>query len=204
MSDTTSSQNAQPLHEVTLPDFYIDIYEITYGDFLKFKSNANYSDDVLTNPIRGVSWYEAEAYCLWLGKRLPTEIEWEKAARGTDGRRFVWGNEFNKENANFGKTVKPGGGWEKDKSAYNIYDLNGNVSEWTSSWYLPYPNAPYQDKNYGKKYKVIRGGAINKTEHGFLEEFNSLYYRNFAPPSLRSWDTGFRCAKSSFPNTTKN
>jgi len=196
MSDTTSSRNARPAQEMNLESFYIDFHEVTYGEFLQFKPTATYNEGRLNHPVRGVSWYEADAYCQWRGKRLPTEEEWEKAARGTDGRLFVWGNEFNREWANFGKTVQPPATFAKDTSVSGVFDMNGNVSEWTSSWYLPYPNAKYEDLNYGKKFKVIRGGAFQRRKHGFLEQFVTLPYRSFAPRELRSWDTGFRCAKS--------
>lgn len=196
VSDRTSSKNAQPRQEITLDAFYMDIHEVTYGEFLRFKPQARYAEGRLTHPVQGVSWFEADAYCLWLGKRLPTESEWEKAARGLEGNLYVWGNEFKRENANFKKTVQPPGKQPQDLSEWGIYDLNGNVSEWTASWYLPYPGSTFKDRNFGTKYKVIRGGAINKREHGFIKEFALLPYRNFAPPQMRSWDTGFRCARS--------
>lgn len=196
ISETTSSANAQPMQKYYLNDFYIDKYEVAYEDFINFKPQAQYKNGLTGEPVRGVSWYEADAYCLWKGKRLPTEFEWEKAARGKDGRLFVWGSEFDKDAANLERTVKRTGSSPKDKSLYGVYDMNGNVSEWTSSWYLPYPIANHEDKRFGKKYKVTRGGAINKRKHGFLLEFALLPYRNYVPPDIRSWDTGFRCAKS--------
>ena len=116
----------------------------------------------MKDPVRGISWYEAEAYCLWLGKRLPTEFEWERAARGREGNLYVWGNEFNRENANFGKTVQPGGSFPKDTNEAGAQDLTGNVSEWTGSWYQPYPGSLFKDANYGEKYKVIRGAPSTK------------------------------------------
>lgn len=196
ISDRTSSMNAQPQQEKSLAAFYLDIEEVNYADFMRFKPQAQYPEGRSHQPIRGISWYEADAYCLWLGKRLPTEFEWEKAARGVEGNLYVWGNDFHRENANFGKTVQPTGKHPKDVSEFGVFDLNGNVSEWTSNWYLPYPDSSFKDPNYGLKYKVIRGGALNKREHGFLKAFALLPYRNFAPPQMRSWDTGFRCARS--------
>jgi len=108
----------------------------------------------------------------------------------------VWGNNFEKGIANFGKQTQPVNALEGDVSSYNIWGMNGNVSEWTSSWYLPYPDSVLQDKNYGKKFKVTRGGSIHKRKHGFLKQFAMLPYRNISPPEMRFWDTGFRCAKS--------
>ena len=154
MSDKTSGLNAQPKQTLFLETFYMDRYEITYEDFIKFKPKAKYSIQNPKEPARGVNWFEADSYCLFIGKRLPTEFEWEKAARGLDDRLFVWGNEFNKRNANFSKIVHPVDIKNKDKSSFGIWGMNGNVSEWTSSWYQRYPQSSHNDKNYGKKFKL--------------------------------------------------
>jgi formylglycine-generating enzyme required for sulfatase activity len=196
MSDTTLSLNAQPAQKIYLKSFFIDQFEVTYETFHRFKPKFRYETVNPNEPIRGVSWYEADAYCLFQGKRLPTEIEWEKAARGPDERLFVWGKQFRQENANFGKQVRPVGSLPNDTSVYGIGDLNGNVSEWTANWYSPYKNSEFKDDLYGKKVKVIRGGSFHKVKHGLMKEFTVLPYRNFAPPQERFWDTGFRCAKS--------
>lgn len=196
LSERTASMNAQPAQKRAVGPFYIDRYEVTYEQFLRFKPQAKYEGGAAGEPMRGVSWYEADAYCQWLGKRLPTEFEWEKSARGTDGRIFTWGNEFQRDYANLGKSVKPPGSFEKDKSPFDVYDMNGNVAEWTASAYRPYPNSNYADQNFGETLKVIRGGSIQRKEHGFMKEFATLFYRNYAPPAMRAWDTGFRCAKS--------
>ncbi|MFL2947995.1 MAG: SUMF1/EgtB/PvdO family nonheme iron enzyme [Nitrospinales bacterium] len=74
--------------------------------------------------------------------------------------------------------------------------MNGNVSEWTSSWYQPYPNSSHQDENYGKKLKVTRGGSYFKRDHGFMKDFVMIPFRNISPLNARFWDTGFRCALS--------
>ena len=196
MSDATLSLNAQPAQKTYLKSFFIDQFEVTYETFHRFKPRFRYETANPNEPIRGVSWYEADAYCLFQGKRLPTEIEWEKAARGPDERLFVWGKQFRQENANFGKQVRPVGSLPNDTSIYGIGDLNGNVSEWTANWYNPYKNSEFKDNLYGEKVKVIRGGSFHKTRHGLMKEFTVLSYRNFAPPQERFWDTGFRCAKS--------
>ena len=196
MSDKTSSLNAQPEQQYFLKSFYIDKFEVTYEEFIVFKPQAKYPTKQINLPVRGVNEYEAEAYCIWIGKRLPTEYEWEKAARGKDNRLFVWGSNFKKGYANFGKQVMPINSLGDDVSSYGVWGMNGNVSEWTSSWYQPYPNSDYHDKSFGKKFKVTRGGSIQKREHGFMKEFTMITHRNIAPPEMRFWDTGFRCAKS--------
>ncbi len=196
LSERTTGKNAQPQQKYKVDPFFIDRYEVAYDQFLRFKPQAKYEGGMPGEPVRGVSWYEADAYCLWMNKRLPTEYEWEKSARGTDGRVFTWGNEFARENANLGRSVQRAGSFEKDKSPYAVYDLNGNVAEWTASSYLPYPNAVFEDPNFGGKLKVVRGGSIQRSEHGFMKEFAMLFYRNYAPPAIRALDTGFRCAKS--------
>lgn len=196
MSEKTAGLNAQPKQTLFLETFYIDRYETTYSDFIKFKPQAKYTTQVPEEPVRGVSWFEADSYCLSKGKRLPTEFEWEKAAKGSDNRLFVWGDEFNKENANFSKTVNSVKTKNKDISNFGVWGMNGNVSEWTSSWYQPYPHSTHKDENYGKKFKVTRGGSFFKRDHGFMKEFAMVPYRNISPLNAKFWDTGFRCAWS--------
>ena len=196
ISENTTGINAQPKQTLFLETFFIDQYETTYEEFLKFKPKAKYSTHFINEPVRGVSWFEADSYCLSIGKRLPTEFEWEKAARGLDNRLFVWGNEFNKGNANFSKKVIGIHTKNKDKSIFGVWGMNGNVSEWTSSWYQPYPNSSHQDENYGKKLKVTRGGSYFKRDHGFMKDFVMIPFRNISPLNARFWDTGFRCAFS--------
>ena len=196
MSDATLSLNAQPAQKVYLKPFFIDQFEVTFESFHRFKPKFKYETINRSEPIRGVSWYEADAYCLSQGKRLPTEVEWEKAARGSDERLFVWGDQFSQENANFGNQVRSIGSLPSDTSVYGVSDLNGNVSEWTASWYNSYNKSAFKDILYGENVKVIRGGSFHKMKHGLMKEFIILPYRNFAPPQERFWDTGFRCAKS--------
>ncbi len=195
-SERTTGLNAQPQQEVHLDSFYIDRHEVTYADFMRFKPQAKYKVTALNEPMRGINWYEADAYCAWIDKRLPTEFEWEKSARDGDDRIFVWGQEPHNDWASLGKTVQPVGSFKKDISLAGVFDMTGNVSEWTASWYRPYPDSTYKDENFGEKLKVSRGGGIQKREHGFMQEFITIPYRNPLPPKGRFWDTGFRCALS--------
>jgi formylglycine-generating enzyme required for sulfatase activity len=115
-----------------------------------------------SHPAVGASWFEADAFARYSGKRLLTEAEWERAARGTDGRKFPWGNRFEtgvrkKPSGEAGPTY-PVGANPADVSPAGAYDMGGNVAEWTSSWLEPYPGTKYPGRNWGKR-KVPRGGC---------------------------------------------
>jgi len=200
-----------PQRQVTLPAYDIDRYEIT---------NAQYQRYVATtqarapkgwpsgrppagrehHPVTHVNWYEAQAYCQWAGKRLPTEAEWEKAARGTDGREYPWGNEFDEKRANTGGSgvgdLAPVGQFPQGASPYGVEDLAGNVWEWTADWYQPYPGSVYQTKDFGQKFKVLRGSSWGGTGHYALPYFYRSAHRFYINPEYSFADTGFRCAKS--------
>ncbi len=164
-----------PMRTVFLPDYYIDRYPVTNRDWKRYMDEtrafaprhwggleipAGFED----HPVHRISWYEACAYGEWAGKRLPTEAEWEKAARGTDGRRWPWGNEFSEANAlvwdrgEFSMTASvyahPGGA-----SPYGVYEMGGNVEEWTADWYEAYPGSDYKCGAYGHAFKTLRGGS---------------------------------------------
>lgn len=150
-------------------------------------------------PVSGVHWYYADAYCRWKGKRLPSEVEWEKAARGTEGFEFPWGNDWNAALANTGddsdteEGVVPVGSNPKNKSPYGVYDMAGNVWEWVADWYHPYPNSTYESDNFGEKAKIIRGGG-GGVGHYALSYFFRTSTRQFAEPTMDGEDIGLRCA----------
>lgn len=189
-------EDAKPKHEVTLPAFYIDMYEVTYGDYQKFDPNFKIAGRRPTFPVTDVTWFNADNYCRSRGKRLPTEAEWEKAARGTDGRIYPWGNLYDPDKANLGSAPTRVGDHWGDRSPYGIFDMAGNVSEWTDSWYQPYPGNTYKSADYGIFQKVVRGGSFNAERHFADDMFAQVTFRNFNRPDVIGPDNGFRCAKS--------
>ena len=151
-------------------------------------------------PIADVSWHDANAYCRWLGKKLPTEAQWEKAARGPNGHIFPWGNVWDSKLANTGDDeawengTAPVGAYPKNVSHYGVYDMAGNVWEWVDDWYQPYPNSDFTSEFFGKKAKVIRGGG-GGVGHYAISYFYRGSTRQFSEPTLETEDVGFRCAQ---------
>ncbi len=209
--------NEGPSRKIYLKSFYIDRFEITNKKYELFvihtkrlpppnwKKEGGISGRK-SHPVNYVSWHDADTYCRWEGKRLPTEEEWEKAARGPKGNKYVWGNEFDENNANFqkGDTV-PVGSMAKDKSYFGVYDMAGNLSEWTSSWYKPYPGSTLNSADFGEIFKVTRGGAGNHAGHyKIFKIFSRSSYRYFYKPGGKIYDLGFRCAKDGVSNLPSN
>jgi formylglycine-generating enzyme required for sulfatase activity len=163
-------------------------------------------DDFDKHPVVGVSWFEAEAYAKYAGKRLPTEAEWERAARGTDQRKFPWGNSFEdgyrkKPTGEVGRTVK-GGTNAADKSPVGAMDMGGNVAEWTASWLSPYPGTKAKSRYWGKdairRLKVARGGSWRFLDEGPrpVEHKCTVTYRMKEYPHDNGYTfVGFRLAK---------
>jgi formylglycine-generating enzyme required for sulfatase activity len=205
----------RPTRTIHLDEFSIDRFEVTNHQYQQFvvatghrkpglpsryaKSGAKVRG--VNQPIVYVSWDDAEEYCRWKGKRLPTEAEWEKAMRGTDGRLWPWGDQEQPDGANWAR-VKDGyevsarvGTFQIDKSPYGVMDGAGNVMEWVADWYdeTYYKSSP--DRNppspeYGT-YRVLRGGSYTTT--GADVRITS---RSKMMPDFRDETIGFRCANS--------
>lgn len=222
----------KPQHRVFLDNFYMDKYEVSAQDFARFLNIKNnrkgyYLDNKfgtlvyngkfqprpgLENfPINNVAWKAAKDYCEWNGKRLPSEAEWEKAARGEYANTYPWGNEIPSQNrARYNQTwteetkhrvFVPVDSLEEGKSPYGVYNMAGNVKEWVDDWYdreyyketgeYANPKGPI-----GGEFKVVRGGSWRD-----LKGFIYSSFRNNGYPNSRMDDYGFRCARNASPNS---
>ncbi len=169
--------------EITLPAFKIDKYEVTNRQYAKFNLDHKYGRGGDNYPVTMVSIHDAEAHCEALDKRLPTEQEWEKAARGTDGRIYPWGNDFNKVLCITSETdegqpalIAPVGSCEKGQSPYGVMNMAGNVWEWTTGT--------------DQRYSVLRGGSYFENRN-----YATVYSTLLSIPDDAKDYAGFRCVK---------
>lgn len=217
------SAGNEPIHTVYLDAYYMDKYEVTNAQYNECveaevceppkQSYSHTRESYYGNPkydkypVICINWYDAKTYCRWRGGRLPSEEEWEKAARDPHGRIFPWGNSFeNKLNfcdkkcdmewANndlddgYADTA-PVGSFPEGVSLYGIHDMAGNIWEWTASWYKAYPGAEdTTDIDFGEVFKSVRGGSwryggsVARTNH-----------RAKGDPLGQNNNDGFRCVK---------
>ena len=201
------ADDERPRHKVSLGDYYIDKYEVTNALYKRFmdatsRSAPSYWTDAKFNdaaqPVVGVSWHDAEAYCKWAGKRLPTEAEWEKAARGTDGRKYPWGNQWDAARTNSGEggPRKPVavGSYPNGVRPYGAHDMAGNVREWVADWYdSAYYRASPERNPQGPasgSFRVLRGGSWDHYAFALRAA-----YRSFFTPDYRNDGIGVRCAR---------
>ncbi|HTN44235.1 MAG TPA: SUMF1/EgtB/PvdO family nonheme iron enzyme [Nitrospiria bacterium] len=203
-----------PKHTVSVPAFWIDRYEVTIGPYRKFVAATGretpsiwkdykefgYPAPEDHHPVIDVNFYDAEAYCRWAGKRLPSEEEWEKAARGTDGRIWPWGNRLDLQRLNTEDSKRnwttPAGSFPGGASPYGVYDMAGNAMEWTSSILQSYRGAP-KTMAPDKKFRVLRGGSWGMPANPFARPA----HRHFRLAELAQPDFGFRCAKDADERT---
>ncbi len=205
--DPDADEEVKPLHLVSLPAFYMDRREVTKREFKRFKPDYDYAKGEDDLPATAVTYDEAEAYAKSLGRHVPTEAEWEKAARGTDGRRYPWGSGWNPAKvARRARTlgVRPDpelqkklsnacriapsrvqrvGSLSAGASPYGCLDMAGNAWEWVQGHYLDHPDQ-----------RILRGGAV-----GYGERACRVYEHAVEGAASTCNDTGFRCAQSVSP-----
>lgn len=191
MGHENGRRDEQPEHEICFKNpFWIDQYEVsnaTFGSIGAFEGD--------TRPRENLTWFEARDHCAVRGARLPTEAEWEYAARGVDGLIYPWGNNFIDANltydANFQNQTSEVGSRPDGVSWVGAYDMAGNVWEWVSSLYHPYPyDADHESPDNTQDRRIYRGGLGNYIDYG-----TSGATRFRASPDYRDWFIGFRCAK---------
>ncbi len=200
MGSSAGDDDEQPQHSVYLDAFYIDETEVTCARYAHFLEATGYPPHPLWDPkydrpeepVVGVSWYDAEAFARWAGKRLPTEAEWEKAAGGGLAEKlYPWGEGIHQQQANYNsfgtmpvKSYAPNG--------FGLYDMAGNVWEWCQDWY----DSDYYSVSSGRNpqgplqgmRKVVKGGAWYSNEVALR-----IANRHKNDPALGSFNIGFRC-----------
>jgi len=219
--DPMCGPDERPPHAVEMDNFDIDVTEVTVAAFARCvvsgaceepesyergrRPYCNWGrEDRFDHPVNCISWYQAQIYCDWLGKRLPTEAEWERAARGNSVRTFPWGETSpdcniivmsTEDGECRSRSTRPVGSIPANASPYGVLDMSGNVWEWTADWYDPNhyhgtaslnPTGPP-----GGEERVIRGGGYDDDERDMR-----ISQRNSDPPWETDDDTGFRCASS--------
>jgi formylglycine-generating enzyme required for sulfatase activity len=194
-----------PEHTVDLPSYYMDVYELTNGEWIQFLTESDYgpkgdwrrfySIGKEDYPVVNVTWEDAKTYCKASGKRLPTEAEWEKAARGTDGLKYPWGevwkSESNTEEHGVRNNIEVGE-MPADRSPFGIYDMMGNTQEWTANELEPYPDNPdSRDESFRNNFMAVRGGSYAMRGRSMALYMRSAYLAD------AQYGIGFRCARDS-------
>jgi formylglycine-generating enzyme required for sulfatase activity len=212
--DPNAEPDERPLRKVFLPAFYIDQFEVTNRRYREFKTDLCYPAGEDDLPVTFVFKREAEEFCRWAGRRLPTNTEWEKAARGTDGRIYPWGNKFSADRANINRRTSfaatnaqackspfvgskgklSGGSFPKGASPYGCQDMAGNVWEWVSDVWVDKHSIGLSYN--GDERGIIRGGAYSYSP---LQARTS--YQAFEALGATCHDVGFRCAMDAVVKT---
>ncbi len=215
LGTTSGGFDERPTRTINLDAYWIDRHEVTQHHYAQFVAAtghrkaappSRYAKNISkmtgeNQPIMYVSWEDAEAYCRWKGKRLPTEAEWEKAMRGADGRLWPWGNQPDMLAANWGSVkdgyegTAPVGSFPRDVSPFGVADGAGNIMEWVGDWYgeQAYRAAPERNPTGPEHgvYRVLRGGGYTTTGHDIR-----ITSRSKMVPDFRDETIGFRCARS--------
>jgi peroxiredoxin len=207
MGSYDGEEDEQPVHRVWLDAFYLDLHEVTNADYKRFldargrKPPYNwvgglYPADSAAQPVRLVTWDDAADYARWAGKRLPTEAEWEKAARGgLINKNYPWGDEIKPTNARYSSRLGPVPVGRFAANGYGLFDMAGNIWEWVADWYdaeyyYSSPDRNPRGPSVGA-YHVLRGGSWY--DH---PAYLRCAFRNWAKAGARSLTVGFRCAQS--------
>jgi eukaryotic-like serine/threonine-protein kinase len=231
MGSNEGNDDEKPAHTVYLDSFYIDKFEVTNAlykacvdagacepprvDYSQTRSSYYGNPEFDNYPLIHVDWHQAKTYCAWRDARLPTEAEWEKAARGTDGRIYPWGNDFDGALANFCdasctldwankefddgyEDTAPVGSYEGGVSPYGVYDMAGNVAEWVNSQPQIYP----YNADDGRESEELTMGTARAMRGGAAEhepDFLRSSFRSAGDPAGVGVSLGFRCAKDATP-----
>lgn len=216
-----------PRQKIFLKGFYIDKFEVTNERYKKFVDdlgaappenwkNNNFPEGKNKEPVIWVTWFDAANFCQWAKKVLPTEKQWERAAKGTEGNEYPWGNEYQSDIANLSKGAgsknKPVtvGSFPKSATKEGVHDLVGNVWEWVEDDYRPYKGSTYKNNYYNSGYKILRGHSASDIGHfpgtmytNAIKMFARSGYRQFANPDEPGPDVGFRCVSENKPSQIK-
>lgn len=205
MGRDEGSEYERPQHRVTVKPFFIDMFEVTCEEYKRFLDatghqpppgwkDGNYPPAWARRAVSAVNWDDANAYAIWAGKRLPTEQEWEFAARGTDGRLYPWGNQWKTKAGNAHNTshghVDAVGVHPAGSSPFGAYDMVGNVWEWTSSDLTAYPGGTLPEESQGE-LKVIRGGSWQEAQ----DRATTTFRKGLPPQDGEYANVGFRCVR---------
>ncbi len=198
----------RPPHTVRLDAFYMDRHEATHAEYARFVEATGHPRPYhwlegkpppgrADYPIYNIDWSDAKIYCEWASKRLPTEAEWERAARGgVEGAAYPWGDEKPTAiRARFATTDGPGPVERHPPNAFGLHDMAGGVAEWCSDWFerTYYENSPSENPQgpVDGLYKVIRGGAWSDGSRRV-----TVFFRNWVRPNQRTPNIGFRCVQA--------
>ncbi|MBT5472627.1 MAG: SUMF1/EgtB/PvdO family nonheme iron enzyme [Nitrospina sp.] len=216
-----------PKQKIFLKGFYIDQFEVTNERYKKYVDDLgavppgdwkdnNFAAGKNKHPVTWVTWFDAANFCQWAEKKLPSEKQWERAAKGTDGKEYPWGNEYQSGMANLsdraGSKNKPVavGSFPKSISNEGVHDLVGNVWEWVEDDYKPYKGSTHKNDYYDSGYKIIRGHSASDIGHfpgalyaNAIKMFARSGYRQFANPDEPGPDVGFRCTSENKPAPAK-